>query len=439
MKNSPIQTDVTIVGGGLAGMASAIHLAKAGLSVLCVETAIEESSAVGESLDWSAPQLLRNLGLSIDQLISEGIATWKRHVVLRLSDGSTYQYVPGKWLGNSPWNVELRTLHVDRTRLKNALTTILLQQGVQLMDDRVTTVDRRKKEVIALTTQGGAQITSSFYVDATGFATSLLPRLFHLRYDRYGPRKVALWSYFDISEIAEGTTLYADGQPCSYLDWVWEIPIQSHVISVGYVASGGVIKAMRQEGKSVDEIYRDRLLQIPRFQPLLRTRQPVTAQVVSFQCGAYRDICGPNWLVVGDAASMIDPMTSNGVTAALRDAEEASSLIRRSWRRGRFSRLAAALYSRRALEMARFFNCGIERLIYTSPVRDAIGIHVAGQVYTIPAWLMNLFYSRMQPRGLARTVLFCLVLQSLRLGASVLSWLCGRFSKASTTNVGFAS
>jgi flavin-dependent dehydrogenase len=420
-------------------MASSIHLAKAGLNVLCIEPAIEDSSIVGESLDWSAPELLRNLGLPIDQLIAEGIATWKRHIVLQLNNGSTYRYLPGRWLGHSPWNVDLCTLHVDRTRLRQALTRILLQQGVTLMDDRVTAVDQHKRKVIALTTQAGKRISSSFYVDASGFAASLFPRFFHLRSHQYGPRKVALWSYFDVSDVTDGTILYADDTRLSYLDWVWEIPVQPQTISVGYVAPAEVIKALRQHGTTVDEIYRDRLSRIPRFQPLLHTQPSAATRVVSFRCGAYRNICGANWLVVGDAASMVDPMTSNGVTAALRQAEEASRLITRSLRKGHFPRLAAALYSRRALEMARFFNCGIERLIYASPVRNSIGVNVAGQVYTIPAWLMNLFYSRMRPRGLIGTALFCVALQSLRVGAFVFYWLCRRFAKPSTAQVGFAS
>lgn len=336
MNDQLIQTDVTVIGGGLAGMAAAIHLAKAGLDVLCLEPALDDSSIVGESLDWSAPELLRNLGLPIDQLIAEGIATWKCHVVLQLSNGSSFRYMPGNWLGRSPWNVELRTLHVDRARLRKALTKILLQQGVRLMDDRVSAADQRKRNVTALTTQGGKHITSTFYVDASGFAASFFPRLFNLDFHQYGPRKVALWSYFNTSEVTEGTTLYMDETQRTYLDWVWEIPVQPQTISVGYVASAEVIKAMRQQGSTVDQIYRDRLSPIPRFRSLLHTQQNAATRVVSFRCGAYRNICESNWLVVGDAASMVDPMTSNGVTAALRQAEEASRLIERSLRHGQF-------------------------------------------------------------------------------------------------------
>jgi 2-polyprenyl-6-methoxyphenol hydroxylase-like FAD-dependent oxidoreductase len=82
MQDNLIRTDVTVIGGGLAGMASAIHLAKAGLEVVCIEPAMESGSVVGESLDWSAPELLRALGLPMERLLADEIATYKRHVTV---------------------------------------------------------------------------------------------------------------------------------------------------------------------------------------------------------------------------------------------------------------------------------------------------------------------------------------------------------------------
>ncbi len=35
-------------------------------------------------------------------------------------DGASRDYSPGEWLARSPYNVELRTLHVDRLQLDAA-------------------------------------------------------------------------------------------------------------------------------------------------------------------------------------------------------------------------------------------------------------------------------------------------------------------------------
>ena len=109
------ENHVTVIGGGLAGITASIHLVRAGLRVVCVEANAVNADSIGESLDWSAPALLEDLGLPMEELIGRRTATYKRHVILKLQGGGEQHYVPGSWLGRPPFHVELRTLHVDRT------------------------------------------------------------------------------------------------------------------------------------------------------------------------------------------------------------------------------------------------------------------------------------------------------------------------------------
>src|ERR1700733_15499776 len=81
--------DVTVIGGGLAGKAASLQLARAGLRVICIEPEESVRPPVGESLDWSAPELLSALGLPMDDLIGARMATWKRHVTVKLRDGTS--------------------------------------------------------------------------------------------------------------------------------------------------------------------------------------------------------------------------------------------------------------------------------------------------------------------------------------------------------------
>ena len=73
-------------------MAASIHLARAGMRVTCIETDPQDVDPVGESLDWSAPELLRELDLPMDRLLRDGIATYKRHVILKLISGAARHY-----------------------------------------------------------------------------------------------------------------------------------------------------------------------------------------------------------------------------------------------------------------------------------------------------------------------------------------------------------
>jgi menaquinone-9 beta-reductase len=120
----------------------------------------------------------------------------------------------------------------------------------------------------------------------------------------------------------------------------------------------------------------------------------------------------------------VDPMTSNGVTAALRHAAEASRLIIESSHRRRIPYLAAAMYGRRILSLAKFFNLGIERVIYESPIRNRIGVLLAGEVYTVPAWSLNAIYSRLRPHGPFKTLLFSGLLSFFRTGEFLLYQFC---------------
>jgi flavin-dependent dehydrogenase len=416
--------DVTVIGGGLAGTAAAIHLSKAGLRVLCIEPDVDDTDAVGESLDWSAPALLNALGLGMEQLIAKKIATYKRHVTLKLGDGCNRSYEPGAWLAKPPYNVELRTLHVDRSELNRLLREIVVRQGVTFLPDRVVTVETDGRRVVAVSTQHGNRISSPWFIDASGSAASLFARAFHLPAYESGPRKVAIWGYFPITTPSEGTTLYADGVKPPYMEWVWEIPINPNTISVGYVATGETIKAQRQGGQTVEEILREKLGRFPRFASLLESVPAITPSVTSFVCRMHGGVAGPNWLIAGEAAAMVDPMTSNGVTAALRHASEASRLIIESRHRRRIPSLAAAMYSRRILSLAKFFNLGIERVIYESPIRNRIGVLLAGEVYTVPAWSLNAIYTRFQPHGAFKTLLFGGALYVLRMGEYLLYQFC---------------
>jgi flavin-dependent dehydrogenase len=407
-------------------MAASFHLAKAGMRVLCIEPKPDFDQVVGESLDWSAPDLLAVLGLPMERLIAEEIATYKRHVTLKLGDGCNQQYVPGEWLGRPPYNLELRTLHVDRVRLSEAIRKIVVDLGVDLVQDKVISVEKNGESVTSVTTAKGVPIVSPWFVDASGGAASLLPRAFDLPVFEYGPKKVAMWTYFPVPELTEGTTLYAAGTQPRYMEWVWEIPIRTDCISVGYVALGDTIKAQRQQGLSIEEIFRAQLSRFPRFVPLLQQASELSAHVTSYSCAVRSRISGLNWIVVGEAAAMVDPMTANGVTAALRHAADASRLIIGSRNRKRLPRLGAAMYNRRVAYLARFFNSGIENVIYDWPIRNRISVLNAGDVYTIPAWSLNAVYSRLRPTGVVSTLFFGFLLSIFRASAAVFNSYCRR-------------
>ena len=417
-----IETDVVVIGGGLSGTAAAIHLAHVGFRVLCIEQRHEISNIVGESLDWSAPDLFANLGLPMEELVSTQAATWKRHITVARTDGGQKEFLPGSWLAESPWNVEVRTLHLDRDRTDARLRKAAQRLGITTLHERVADFavldeeNPRTRRILGLRTAQGTFVRASWFVDASGSDSSLLGKRFGLRSVAFGPRKVAIWSHVPTEKWVEGTTLYMVPSPGEYMEWLWEIPIRPGVSSVGYIAPGASVKAQRASGLRTEDILLRRCASFPRLQEMMNHGSGHEVATTTFLCRTYEGVCGTNWIIIGEAASQSDPITGNGVTAALRHADEATALIRRYRQPGTIPLRARFLYNRRVSSVGLYFNSLIEKLFYQPTLRDRAGLFGTARIYTVPAWLMNLIYTRMRPAGsLVRTFIITCILDAIRL------------------------
>ena len=409
-----LQADAVVIGGGLAGQAAAIDLARGGLRVICLEPRESFHNIVGESLDWSAPQLFAQLGLTMEDLVASGSGTFKRHITVTAPDGSQQEYLPGAWLTERPWNVEIRTLHLDRPQVHNRLQQSVSAHGVVTLHERAVGFEIRDRRISAVETSGGHCIRASWVIDASGAAASVLGKEFSLPFAAYGPRKVALWTHFPTEDWVEGTTLYMLSPAGEYMEWIWEIPIRRGISSIGYITPGSNIKVQRAHGLKNPDLLLKQMHKFTRLSSLAKDTPPERVAVTSFLCRTYMGVCGPNWIIIGEAASQSDPITGNGVTAALRHAEEASALICRYRHRDSIPVLARTAYNLRVSGVGRYFNSLIEKLFYQSPLRTRLGLFGTARAYTVPAWLTNLLYSRVRPRRLLGTVIFCSALVTIR-------------------------
>ena len=416
-QDAPPGYDVAVIGAGIAGLAACVLLREAGLRVVCVDTRPYPHHKVGESLDWSSPGLLARLGIGKDRLLDEQIATYKKKIVVSEIGRPSWMATPPEDLRRPPLRFETVTLHVDRAALDARVMERAQDLGTTFIWERVTTVATTDDCVTACVTAGRRRIEARWFVDATGTAR-LFSRSMGIPITTYGRQKVCLWSYFDTPPLYDGTAFFVDNRD-RYLSWTWDIPISPSRTSVGFVLPADALRDQRRAGQSLDAIFREELARHPRFEPLLQPGAPLTIESTAFQPYVTSRVCGRNWLMAGEAASMPDPLTGNGVTSGIRHARHAADAIVASQGRGALTEGQRRMYSRHVFRLGHSFNQHIERAVYRHDVRWGLGLQAATYIYTLFAFFMNALHARFDPRGRASMAVFAVLFAGAR------TWIAG--------------
>lgn len=397
-----IECEVAVLGGGLAGLAVATSLARRGIAVVCIEPEADDRVRVGESLDWSSPRLLHELGFDTERLIGGRLGTAKRHIRVFPSDGPGFELAPDPWLDRFPLRLGMSTLHLDRARFDHELLEAARGAGVVFRAERVSKVHTDADRVTAVET-ASALVRARRYVDASGRGR-VLARAFSIDAVQYGVQKVSAWTYVaaggpsEWSALDEGTALYFDGA-AEQLSWIWEIPISTEVLSIGVTMPATELKQRLASAGSVERVVRQELERHERFRALLANDAPLEVHTRSLQCHVQRRTSGPNWLLVGEAAALVDPLTSNGFTFALRFGAHASELIAETLEQPDLPRSRRRVYDSCLQHIAHAFNSHIERALYGPRLRQPLGLYRATWVYVVFGFFANAFYQRLRPRG----------------------------------------
>ena len=394
---SGVHYDVAIIGAGIAGLAACVLLRNAGLRVVCLDHRQYPQRKVGESLDWSSPGLLRRVGIDTDALLADGIATYKKKIVVCELGRDEWRATPPPVIRRSPLRFETVTLHVDRTALDARLFEHACAQGAEFIWERVTEIRAEGDRIASCSTTSGGRVDARWFIDASGTAR-YLSRAMNIPIVEYGQQKVCLWTYFDTPPLNDGTAFFVDNGD-RYLSWVWDIPISPTQTSVGFVLPAHVVRDRRHAGSSVEAILRDELSRHERFRALLDSQPVLEIESTSFQPYVTTKVCGENWFMVGEAASMPDPLTGNGVTSGIRHARHVSDAILAAGASDRIFVNRRRTYSQHVFRLGHSFNAHIERAVYQHPIRWGLGLQAATYIYTFFAFFMNALHARFDPRG----------------------------------------
>jgi flavin-dependent dehydrogenase len=411
------RADVAIAGGGLAGLATAIGLARRGSRVVCIEAASGPRPAVGESLEFSAPGLLKDLGVEIATDAPRPHLFPKTSVhIVGGPDGcdGTFTVWPPTWFSRPPIWCSRVAFHTDRAELDHRLFELAIDAGVDIVPARVTTVEHDRDQIEALVTDRGTRVEADWFVDASGHVGRLFERALGLERDLLGGPRAAYWTRVHEAPDGHATGLYFPEPTNSDLSWAWEIPLNEHEVSVGVVMSADRLARLRAGGARPREIFEHGLQRIPRLRRMVDDHAGVELNATSYRPYRHRRVIGPNWLLVGDASAMVDPLTSNGVTSALRHADQATRTVSDAFERGRLRRRDRWAYEHTVPATVVTLEGAMESFLYEPELRRRLGLRWAVNLYAATGVITNSLYAKLRPTNVTRAAACAAMLAASR-------------------------
>ena len=312
------EMDVAIVGGGPAGVATALALQKQGnLRVAILEKSYQDGFRIGETVPPAIRASLAQLDV-LDRVEGDGhlpalgsCSAWGGEV-LGFNDFWLYA-------GGGGW-------HLDRRRFDAMLMNAAVERGAVLKRGiRVVGWEKHPegKWELMLLEQGGrrSQLATRFVVDATGYrgAFALQQGAQIVRSDAL----IAIATLFELEKAfpQDGYTLIEAAQ----LGWWYAAHLPGHRAIVTLMSDR---ELLQQQQFSRPAVWR---AQLEKTRYVREVCDRATAQSQLWVKPAFSQylapITGNGWLAVGDAACTLDPLSSAGINKALHSAIKAAAAI----------------------------------------------------------------------------------------------------------------
>jgi 2-polyprenyl-6-methoxyphenol hydroxylase-like FAD-dependent oxidoreductase len=302
--------DVVIVGARVAGASTALLLARAGLRVLCVDRARFGSDTLSTHALMRAGTLqLQRWGLLAD-IVAAGTPPVRRtvfhygdeeaHVSIRPAAGVDALYAPRRTVIDAVLGRAAGAAGATM-RFGTAVTDV-----VRAGDGRVTGVTTRDRDGSVRTERAGLVIgadgRSSLVASAVGAPAELRGRSASaFVYGYWSDLPVDGYEWFYAPDMSAGAIPTNDGLTCVFLG----------------APPRRLDGLVRRRGRE----YAVAAL-AGRLGPRLAAARRVGALRHVRAAGAHLRRCwGPGWALVGDAGYWKDPLSTHGMTDALRDAE----------------------------------------------------------------------------------------------------------------------
>jgi len=297
-----LETQIVVVGGGLAGLATAISLQKLGLEVLLIERNKYPFHRVcGEYISLESMPFLQRLGIDFPRLQLPIINK------LRITAPSGTEL-------NAP--LPLGGFGISRYKLDALLVEVYKSLGGQLLES--TTVERieRKNDGFIVTTQN--EIVNSNLVAAAFGKRSHLGKIPGLHPEKKSPAGNFIGVKYHVIGNLPSDIIELHSFPNGYCG-ISQVEDGIHCLcylttAANLQAGGGKIVEMEKLFLHQNPILATYLTEFPKL-----WEKPISIAQISFD---RRPLIRDGVFALGDAAGMITPLCGNGMSMALRAGHE---------------------------------------------------------------------------------------------------------------------
>ena len=307
--------DAAVIGAGPAGSTAARLLASWGYSVVIISPQ-RQAPERAETIPPSSRRLFRLLDIH-DDIDRTGFYPTAGNTVWWGSDEARVETYP---------ETDGRGYQVQRSNFDHLLLDLARRAGTLILRDSVRGVGLNDGAELQL--RSGTEVRARFAIDASGRAGILARN--GLRVHEAECRTLAICGTWH-SQTHDSHTLiesYRDG-------WAWSVPVSPAKAFVTVMIDTRATRTVR--GNGLLATYEAELNKT-RFIRRGSLAGPVWACDASlYHASTY---AGPNYLLVGDAGSFVDPLSSYGVKKAMSSAWLAATVVNTCLRRSDLTSIA---------------------------------------------------------------------------------------------------
>jgi menaquinone-9 beta-reductase len=310
------QAEIIIAGAGPAGISTALFLAKKGIrSILIDKETFPRDKICGDGLSgWVItmlrridPQLLVKLQQMSQQVASHGVRFYAPNF-----KSVSLPYTNREYPEDPPGHI-IRRHDFDELLMQEAIKNPLIEvlQGVTIAN-----LQHLAEGVVITDITGKHRITTSLCVIATG-AGSKMARTVGVKKPDDKHQATGIRQYF------EGVTGFQEGNFVDFYflkeflpGYLWVFPLPNGRANVGAGIRTDIIKNRKL---SVKLIMEQAIIHHPELSERFKDAHPVSGvSAWTLPLGSKKmPISGDRYLLVGDAACLVDPFTGEGVGNAM--------------------------------------------------------------------------------------------------------------------------